>query len=227
MNNVIALLPMKGHSERVPNKNLKLFCEKPLYHSIINQLILSKTINKIIVNTDSNNIIDDIKLNFKDVTIIDRPISIQGDLVSMNKIIAHDLTLVGASHFLQTHSTNPLLKATTIDKAVNQYFSEINKYDSLFSVTKLQTRLYDKNLKPIKHNPIDLMRTQDLEPVYEENSNFYIFSTSSFRIARNERIGLKPNIFEINKIEAIDIDTKEDFIIAEAIKGKLDNETKK
>ena len=52
--NIVALLPMKGNSERVPNKNLKLFNGKPLFHAIINELITSKYINKVIINTDSD-----------------------------------------------------------------------------------------------------------------------------------------------------------------------------
>ena len=51
---VTALLPMKGNSERVPNKNLKLFNGEPLFHIIIDKLIKSKYINKVIINTDSN-----------------------------------------------------------------------------------------------------------------------------------------------------------------------------
>ena len=218
---VCALMPMKSHSERVPNKNLKLFCGKPLYHSMMNQLLLAQTIDRIVVDTDSPDIKNDIKKNFEDIIIIDRPASIQGDFVSMNKSIAYDLSILEGKDFIQTHSTNPLLKAKTIDNAVKQYLTDIKKYDSLFSVTKLQTRLYDKNLIPVMHNPRELIRTQDLEPLFEENSNFYIFSKSSFKNAKKERIGLKPNYSEINRLEAIDIDNEEDFIIAEAIMRRI------
>jgi N-acylneuraminate cytidylyltransferase len=222
MNKVTALLPMKEHSERVPNKNLKLFNGKPLYHSIVNQLILAKRINKIIVDTDSNNIIDDIKLNFKDIMVINRPEEIQGDFVSMNKIIEYDLTKSDGEYFIQTHSTNPLLKSVTIDKAIEQFFNNIQKHDSLFSVTRVQTRFYDKDINPINHNPKELKRTQDLDPYYEENSNFYIFSKSSFKSSNNERIGNKPNFYVMNKIESIDIDDENDFLIAESLKEKMD-----
>ena len=220
MNRIIALLPMKGHSERVPNKNLKLFYGKPLYHSTMNQLLLTKTIGMIVVDTDSIAIKDDINKEFNDIIIIDRPKEIQGDLVSMNKIISHDLSIIKGEHFLQTHSTNPLITAKTIDTAVNQYFFDLDNYDSLFSVNELKTRLYDKNMQPINHNPRELIRTQDLEPLYEENSNFYIFSKSSFKNAKNERIGIIPNYFEINKFESIDIDNVDDFILAETIMEK-------
>ena len=212
------LLPMKGTSERVPNKNMKDFNGRPLYHAIMEVLLKYKYIEKVIINTDSEVIAEDAKKNFKEsILIIDRPKEIQGGDVSMNVIINYDLSKVDGEHFVQTHSTNPLLRVETLDKAIEIYFENLDKYDSLFSVTKVQTRFYDKNANPINHNPNELLRTQDLEPLYEENSNFYIFSKESFKNAGNRRIGLKPKIFEVNKLEAIDIDEPEDFILAEIL----------
>jgi N-acylneuraminate cytidylyltransferase len=215
---VTALLPMKGTSERVPNKNMKDFHGKPLYHAIMKSLLSSKYIEKVAINTDSEVITKDAKDNFGDsVLIIDRPIKIQGGDVSMNIIINYDLSRLDGNYFLQTHSTNPLVKTETIDNAIETYFNGLNKFDSLFGVTKVQTRFYDKDANPINHNPEELLRTQDLEPLYEENSNFYIFSKDSFEKVGKRRIGLKPQIFEVNKLEAVDIDEPEDFILAELL----------
>jgi N-acylneuraminate cytidylyltransferase len=215
---ITVLLPMKGNSERVPNKNIKLFNNIPLYHVIMKTLFKSKYITNIIIDTDSEIIVKDAKGSFGDkVHIINRPKEIQGDFVSMNSIIGHDLSILDGEHFLQTHSTNPLLRIETIDRAIEQYFDNLNRYDSLFSVTRFQTRFYDKDAKPLNHNPNELLRTQDLEPMYEENSNFYIFSKEAFKNVGEKRIGLKPQIFEINKLEAIDIDEIEDFKLAELL----------
>jgi len=161
--------------------------------------------------------IDGQKLRFVGWQCIRKSRDIQGDFVSMNNIINYDLNHLDGEHFLQTHSTNPLLRAETIDKAIEKYFEGLENYDSLFSVTKVQTRFYDINAKPVNHNPNELLRTQDLEPMYEENSNFYIFSKDSFENANNKRIGLKPQIFEVNKLEAVDIDEPEDFKLAELL----------
>ena len=213
-----ALLPMKANSERVKNKNMRNFAGFPLYHAVMKSLLASKYIEYVVIDTDSPIIAKDAKENFGNkVIIIDRPKEIQGDFVSMNEIIAYDLTQLDGEHFLQTHSTNPLLKTKTIDKAIEKYFDGLENYDSLFAATKVQTRFYDKNANAINHNPNELLRTQDLEPIYEENSNFYIFSKEAFRNAGNKRIGLKPQIFEVNKLEAIDIDEPEDFILAELL----------
>lgn len=219
------LLPMKGNSERVANKNMRDFDGSPLYHAIVKSLLESQYIESVVINTDSKVIAKDAKKNFGDkIIIIDRPESIQGDFVSMNDIINYDLSHLDGEHFIQTHSTNPLLKSETIDKAIEKYFKGLENHDSVFGVTKVQTRFYDKEARAINHNPEELLRTQDLEPMYEENSNFYIFSKESFKNANGKRIGIKPQIFEVNKLEAVDIDEPEDFILAELLykynKGK-------
>ena len=215
---IIALLPMKGNSERVPKKNLKSFNGTPLYQIILNKLLESKIIDEIIVNTDCPNITQSIQSNYKQKVLVrNRPEIIRGDFVSMNKIIEDDLSNSDGEIYIQTHSTNPLLEVKSIDRALHKMLEIGNSNDSIFSVTKIQTRFYDINGKAINHNPQELVRTQDLAPIFEENSCFYIFTKDSFKLSGGKRIGLKPLMFEIDKIEAIDIDNIEDFIIAEAV----------
>ncbi|MFC5047741.1 cytidylyltransferase domain-containing protein [Aquimarina hainanensis] len=215
---IVALLPMKGNSERVPNKNLKKLDGKPLFHRVLNVLLDSKYIDKVVINTDSEKIKNQIKKDYSldKIIILDRPEYIIGDLVSMNKVIKHDIESIEADIYVQTHSTNPLLKTKSIDNAIEKMLNS-DDFDSIFSVTKLQTRLYELDGKPFNHDPSELLRTQDLPPLFEENSNFYIFSKKSFQDAGDKRIGLKPFMFEIDKTEAIDIDDPEDFIIAESL----------
>ena len=88
--------------------------------------------------------------------------------------------------------------------------------DSLFGVTRLQTRLFDHKYKPINHDPNVLLRTQDLPPVYEENSNIYIFTKDVIVNCKN-RIGKNPILFQIDREEAWDIDEEIDFKIAELL----------
>ena len=219
---VVALLPMKGSSERVPNKNLKDFCGQPLYHRILNTLLDSKYISEIVVNTDGSRIKEDLTNNYKGkVTIHDRPDEIISDFVSMNKIIEYDINKVEADLYVQTHSTNPMLKTETIDSAIKTYFEIKEKYDSIFSVTRVQTRLYGSDGSPLNHDPVTLLRTQDLPPIYEENSNFYIFTKKSFENAKRKRIGSNALMFEMDQIEAKNIDELNDFIIAESLFNTL------
>jgi len=214
---VTALVPMKGHSERVPNKNLRSLCDKPLCHWIILSLQRSRYVKDIVVNTDSPEIAENIRQNFDGVKIIDRPEDICGDFVSMNTIIAYDLSQLAGEYFLQTHSTNPLLNAETIDEGIELYFSNLETHDSLFAVTRHNARCYWSDGSPINHNPQEMLRTQDLPPILEENSNLYVFSRKSFEHSGNRRIGLRPYLFEMNKLEAVDIDEEEDFLLAELL----------
>ncbi len=216
---VTALLPMKGHSERVPNKNMRLFAGKPLYHCIAKILQDSELLDAIVINTDSERIAQDATAHFSKALIHPRPAEIQGDMVPMNDIIAHDLSLLDGEHFLQTHSTNPLLTKETLERAIREYFDSLETHDSLFSATRLQTRLYWESGDPVNHNPRELLRTQDLPPLFEENSNIYLFSKTSFAAAENRRIGLKPKMFSMEQMEAADIDEEIDFKIAEYLYG--------
>lgn len=215
---VTLLLPMKGNSERVPNKNLKLFNGKPLFHAILDEIKTSKFINKVIINTDSDKIAESAINSYKDLVCIHkRPKKIQGDFVSMNKIIEYDLINSDSDIYIQTHSTSPLLTIKTLDSAIKKMIKKSTNFDSIFSVTKIQTRFYHKDGNPFNHDPKKLLRTQDLEPLFEENSCFYIFTKESFKNSNNKRIGLNPLMFIIDKIEAIDIDEPSDFIIAETL----------
>jgi len=195
---IVALVPMKGHSERVPNKNLRPFCGKPLCHWIIHSLQKSHYVKDIVVNTDSQKIAENIHQNFNGVKIIDRPDEIRGDFVSMN-------------------TTNPLLNTETIDRAIALYFRNLGTHDSLFTVTRHNARFYWGDGNPINHDPQELIRTQDLPPIFEENSSLYIFSRESFKQSGGKRIGLKPYMFEISKFEAVDIDEEDDFQLAELL----------
>ena len=213
---VVAIFPMKGESERVPNKNMRLFNGQPLCSVMIEKLQKSKYIEEIVVNTDSKVIRDFVLSSYDNITVIERPQELIGHDVSMNKIIAHDIDLVQADLYLQTHSTNPLLKTETIDRAIEKFKEQESACDSLFSVTRFQTRFYKKDGVALNHNPEVLMKTQDLPVLYEENSCIYIFTKEAFQ-KNNRRIGNSPLLFEIQPLEAIDIDVEDEFVLAEKL----------
>ena len=216
---ITCLLPMKLHSERVPNKNYRLLGHKPLYRWMLDKLLDVNEISKIVINTDAIHILekDEIFQNEK-IILRQRPEHLIGDLVSMNKIIEDDLENVDSDIFLMTHTTNPFLEKQSIKEGIIKFLKgyEAGDCDSLFTVNKIQTRFYDSSLKPINHYLADLKRTQDLEVWYEENSNFYIFTKDSFFINKN-RIGNKPLIYENNKLECLDIDTQDEWDFAEKL----------
>jgi CMP-N-acetylneuraminic acid synthetase len=213
-NAITALVPMRQHSQRVPGKNFRPMNGQPLYQYILTTLLSVPELTGILVDTDSNEIIDGIHAKFPSVQCVLRPEPLRADTISMNEILVHDTSLVHSDFFLQTHSTNPLLKPQTISKAILTLTSQYPAYDSLFSVTRVQSRLYDSHGIAINHNPEILIQTQDLPPVYEENSCIYLFTRQSL-LQRRHRIGSHPFLFEIDAEEAWDIDEEVDFKLVE------------
>lgn len=209
-----ALVPMRHHSQRVPGKNYRLLAGKPLYQHIIETLLSVPEISEIVVDTDSEPVMDGLRQNFPQVKVINRPEHLRADDVPMNDILIHDTDQFPAEFYLQTHSTNPLLKPQTVSSAINSFFEQYPDRDSLFSVTRLQTRLYDQHGKAINHDPSVLLQTQDLPPVYEENSCLYIFTRPNL-IKKHHRISDTPLMFEIDADEAWDIDEELDFAICD------------
>ncbi len=211
---IVALVPMRHSSERVPGKNFRSMAGRPLYAHILSTLLQCPQIAEIVVDTDSDEIMDGLKRDFPQIRRIVRPLELRSGMVPMNDILLYDITQVQADFYLQTHSTNPLLKAETINKAIEAFLAQRWEYDSLFSVTRWQTRLYDAYGLAINHNPNELLRTQDLPPVFEENSCLYIF-TRHLLEERCHRIGENPLLFEIDRTEAWDIDEELDFAICD------------
>jgi CMP-N-acetylneuraminic acid synthetase len=213
---VTAIVPIKAHSQRVPEKNFRSFASKPLYHHILQTLENTYAVDRVLVDTDSPRVLEEAPELFGKVHCIDRPEDLRGDFVSVNDIIAHDIDQVPSDIYLQTHATNPLLKPETISEALNR-FCKSEQYDSLFSVNRFQTRLYFQDGRPINHNPQELLRTQDLPPVYEENSCMYVFTRESFEAAGGRRIGNRPMMHQTEKVESTDIDDEFTFRLAELL----------
>jgi CMP-N-acetylneuraminic acid synthetase len=205
---------MRHHSQRVPKKNYRLLAGKPLFHHIVETLLAVPAIDEIIVDTDSDPVMEGLRQHFPQVRVIHRPEHLRADNVPMNDILIYDTAQVQADFYLQTHSTNPLLQPQTISRAIQSLITNYPNLDSLFSVTRLQTRLYFEDGRAINHDPAVLIQTQDLPPVYEENSCLYIFTRENL-IKRHHRIGEKPLMFEIDSEEAWDIDEELDFAITD------------
>ncbi|UCG13679.1 MAG: acylneuraminate cytidylyltransferase family protein [Deltaproteobacteria bacterium] len=213
---VVGLLPMRHHSERVAGKNYRTFASHPLYHYVLRTLLACPLIAEVVIDTDSPRITEDVLKQFPKVRLIERPEHLRGGKVSMNQVLLYDVSQVEADYYLQTHSTNPLLRAETISRALRLFVQNYPQNDSLFSVTPLQVRLWDSRARPINHNPENLVRTQDLPPVLVENSCLYIFSQNTLE-KLNNRIGERPLLFEMDRIEAWDIDEELDFEVAEIL----------
>jgi CMP-N-acetylneuraminic acid synthetase len=220
---IVALLPMKAHSERIPGKNFRQIAGKPLVKWILDALLEVDVVSKVVINTDARKLLDDIGVADSDrVLIRDRAQELCGDMVSMNLILQDDIAAVESDLYLMTHTTNPLISASTLREAIEK-FDENNEADSLFSVNRVQTRFYKGNGEAVNHDPDNLIRTQDLEPWYEENSCIYLFTRESFA-KTGARIGEHPMMYETPPLESLDIDEPHEWFQAEAILEKRERE---
>ena len=211
-----AILPIKFNSERVPGKNFRDFLGSPLYLHIMRSLLSVPQISKIVVNTDApfsefTGDFDNPKIEFSK-----RPDYLLGETTSMNSIIAYEIERSNENLFFMTHTTNPLLSPSTICEMLEVFNSKSSEHDSVVSISKFFGRFLNSNGEPLNHNPASLLRTQDLDPVLFENSCGYVFSRQSFSSTKS-RIGSQPLFFETPKLESVDIDEEEDWLIAQAI----------
>jgi CMP-N-acetylneuraminic acid synthetase len=221
---IAAIVPMRHFSRRVAGKNYRLLGDKPLYRYIIDTLLEVPAISEVVIDTDSDLIVQEAEEHLPQVRIVRRPEHLRDEMFVMNDILLNTVKEVEADYYLQTHSTNPLLKPETITQAIEMFMAGRETHDSLFSVTPLQTRLWTADGQAINHDPDNLIRTQDLDPIMEENSCIYIFRRDLLE-ARHNRIGARPLVFTMDPSEAIDIDTELDWLIAEATLSLMESST--
>lgn len=210
---VAAIVPIKENSERLPRKNFREFNGRPLYHWILDTLESVPEVDRIVINTDAQEVIENAPELFE-VEISERPERLRNEEVT-TEIIKYEVARLSADVFLQTYCTNPLLRADTISRAIGQ-FVESEEHDSILPVTAHYKWFYDPELEPINHDPHELSRTQDLTPLYEDNTALYMYTEETIE-KTGHRIGENPLRFEINKIEATDIDILSDFKLAECL----------
>lgn len=216
MPRIAAFVPMRHDSERVKGKNYRPLGGRPLYHHIVAALLACDQIDEVVIDTDSPLIAADAEAAFPDVRVLARPDHLLGGDVPMNDVLLNDIDQVPADLYVQTHSTNPLLRPETIRRALDAFLSADGTYDSLFTVTPLQTRLWTADGQAMNHDPAVLLRTQDLAPVMEENSCLYVFDAVTLR-TRGNRIGERPLLFAIDREEAWDIDEEIDWSVVAAL----------
>ena len=213
--NVVAFVPMRHSSERVPGKNYRPLDGRPLFHHMVLTLLECPEVVQIAIDTDSPTVAEQCATHFPSVRVIDRPRHLLGGDLPMTEVLRHDAGVIDSEWYLQTHSTSPLLRSETISAGLQALESSLDRHDSLMSVTRLQTRLYDAGGQPVNHDPEVLLRTQDLPPLFEENSGMYVFTQEQIKDGR--RFGERPMLFEIDPLEATDIDTEADFTLADTI----------
>lgn len=208
---IIAVVPMKLNNRRLPQKNIKSFTNgKPLCSYILNTLKKIDLIDEIYVYCSNEDIKKFIPENIK---FLKRSKNLDSDNTSMNEVLCSFADCIDADIYLMTHTTAPFISKESITTGLKKVIS--GDYDSSFAAKKLQDFLW-KDGKPFNYQLDNIPRTQDLPPLYEETSGFYIYKNSVIK-NYNRRIGNTPYIVEVDEIEAIDIDEECDFIIADSV----------
>ncbi|MBA2725990.1 MAG: acylneuraminate cytidylyltransferase family protein [Actinobacteria bacterium] len=216
---VAAIVPMRHSSSRVVGKNYRPLAGKPLYRHIVESLLAANGITEVVIDTDSELLWEDAARHFPDVRLLERPPHLADEMVSMNDVLLNTVKHVDADIYFQTHSTNPLVRPSSIDAAIDAFVEGRPEYDSLFTVTPVYKRFWTSAGKPVNHNPDRLLRTQDLPPIMEENSCMYIFEREILETRRN-RLGARPLLFPLDAEEAFDIDEELDVLVVDGILSK-------
>jgi CMP-N-acetylneuraminic acid synthetase len=205
---------MRHSSERVKGKNYRELGGKPLFRHIVDALLEASTIDAVVIDTDSPTIRDYAEENLPEVRVLKRPEHLRAGEIPMNTVLANSIAQLEGEIFLQTHSTNPFLSAQTIDAAVSTFHAE--GVDSLFSATAEHARYWWDAERPVNHDPAVLLRTQDLPALYLENSCIYVFRRQAF-LDEGNRLTKHRALFPMSSLEALDIDTEEDWDLAAAL----------
>lgn len=219
-------LPTREGSQRIPNKNTRTFSNIPggLLELKLTQLA-KLNIDEVILSTDDpKSIAIAEKFNMQARLVIDtRPKSLARSETELVDLVAYVPTLTTCEHILWTHVTSPMVITTVYEKSIIKYYEALeNGYDSLMSVTEFQNFLWKKELNDIV-NRIGHERwpkTQELEMLYEINNAIFITPRDIY-IKNKDRVGKRPYLFEMNKLESLDVDWENDFKIAEAVYDKF------
>ena len=222
MGKTIAIIPARGNSKRLPNKNIKLLGGLPLLVRSINYAIAnSSIIDEVYVSTDSTSI-KEIALQYG-AKVIDRPTHLSGDLEPTVSAMKHVLiTLEDVETIVLLQPTNPLRPKNLLEEAFKVFNNTENH--SLFTVSrdyKKLGKIIDNQYQPFNYSIG--YRSQDLEPLFYENGLLYITKTKS--ILEGHILGNNNHSYIVNHPYAdVDIDTLDDFKYAEFILTNYPNE---
>ena len=217
---VVSFIPIKLNNQRPPGKNTMLLNDRPTCDYIFETISGVDTIDEKYVYCSDEAIKPYIvPYEEKGLKFLKRDPCLDGFQVKGLEIIDRFVRDVDADIYVLTHVTQPFTKSASIKNALEKVVS--GEYDSAFSAVVLQDYMW-MNGRPFNYDMKNIVRTQDLEPIYMETGAFFIFRKEVYT-KLGQRIGDKPYIYEIDQFEAVDIDTAEDFQFAESVAVYLSN----
>jgi CMP-N,N'-diacetyllegionaminic acid synthase len=212
-NKIVALIPAKGTSLRIKNKNLQKLGEFSLVERKIEQLMKSSLIDEVYVGSDSEEILE-LSSQMGAIPVHRNSYFCDEVTASANEMIGDFITKVDADVIMWVHCINPFVDENIYDAALNTYFKNKLDFDSLISVTKIQNHLWYQD-KPLNFDPKAKRHplASTLEPLFYQNGAIFIQDKSSFE-SNSYFYGNNPFLFEIPDLSAIDINTEEDLRLA-------------
>jgi CMP-N-acetylneuraminic acid synthetase len=217
---IVSFIPIKLNNQRLPGKNLMVLNGRPLCDYIFRTVASLVSINEKYVYCSDEKITSYIPQGLR---YLKRNTCLDGSEVKGTEIIEHFLRDVKADIYVLTHTTQPFTKPQSIETALSKVLNE--GFDSAFSAVEFQDYCWYQG-KPLNYSPDNLVTTQNLEPVYMETGAFFIFKREVFE-ATGRRIGRKPYMYIVDQFEQIDIDTAEDFALAETVAAYLDSKSER
>lgn len=206
----VAFVPIRLNSKRVAGKNLKNLGGKPLMCYVLETLSKVHGVDEVYVYCSNEDVIPYLPQGVK---FLKRPEFLDRDETLGKEIYEEFTKTVDADIYILAHTTSPFMKEETVENALDKILNE--GYDSAFSCEKIQTfTWYDG--KPLNYDLKEIPRTQTIEPIYVETSAFFMFKRDIWKVHK-QRIGFKPYMAQVDKIEGVDIDWPEDFEFAERI----------
>ena len=207
---VVAFVPIRLNSKRVIGKNLKLLGCKPLMCYVLETLAKARGVDEVYCYCSNEDVIKYLPDNVK---FLKRPEFLDRDETLGKEIYEEFTKTVDADVYILAHTTSPFMKVETFENALEKILNE--DYDSAFSAEKIQTFAWFKG-ETLNYDLKEIPRTQTIEPVFVETSAFFMFKRDIWKVHK-QRIGFKPYIALVDKIEGVDIDWPEDFEFAEKI----------
>jgi CMP-N-acetylneuraminic acid synthetase len=204
----IAVVPIKLTNERLPGKNIKLLGGRPLLQYILNTLTMTSSIDEIYVFCSDESIRNYLP---QGVTFLKRNKDLDLPTSNFNQIFDSFMMEVHADIYVYAHATAPFLSTITIKDCIDKVRTA--QYDSAYTASKIQDYLWS-NGQPVNFDATNLPRSQDLHAIYKETSGIYVF-TKNVYLKTHRRIGENPYIKEVSFKETIDINTTEDFNLAQ------------
>lgn len=210
---VVAIIPIKSNSERIIRKNFQIIGGKPLYTHIINHALEANVFEKVIVDTDSEEI--SAYALSKGAVIIQRKPSLTKNTANGNDLLKHhgNITLHAFDLYFQLFATAPFLKPETIRECVMKLEDSLD-HDSIFTATE-EKGWFWMNGNPVNFRPEILPRSQDATHMVKETTGLYGITKESL-VKYGCRIGAKPIVHLVSHTEAIDIDELDDLERAQA-----------